>query len=324
MTVERESKTEVEVIIVGGGPAGSTCAWKLRESGVASLILDKSEFPRTKLCAGWITPKVVRKLKLDPQSYPHGLVSFNRLHVSLGGRRKFKIPTRQYSIRRYEFDDFLLRRSGVPVHHHTVRHIRFEDDHYLVDDTFRARYLVGAGGTNCPVYRRFFEDRNPRAREQRIVALEEECPCEFSDRNCYLWFFDRGLPGYSWYVPKGSGYLNLGVGAKFAVLNSREETIRGHWDHFVGRMKELNLVDGHEFKPKGHSYYLRKNVEQVRIGNALVVGDAAGLATKDMGEGIGPAIESGIRAARAIAGGRPYSTRGIGKYSFPGILLPWL
>jgi len=55
-----------------------------------------------------------------------------------------------------------------------------------------------------------------------------------------------------------------------------------------------------------------------------VVGDAAGLATKDMGEGIGPAIESGIRAARSIAQGRPYSIRGIGKYSLPGILFPWL
>ena len=324
MTVEKEPRTDVDVIIVGGGPAGSTCAWKLREAGVASMILDKSEFPRTKLCAGWITPKVVRKLELDLQSYPHGLVTFNRLHVTFRGKRKLKIPTRQHSIRRYEFDDFLLRRSGVPVHQHAVKQIRFEDGQYVVDDTFRAKYLVGAGGTNCPVYRHFFEDRNPRARDQRIVALEEEFPCEFSDRNCYLWFFDRGLPGYSWYVPKGNGYLNLGIGAKYAALNSREETIRSHWDYFVSRMDKLKLVTGHAFKPKGHSYYLRRNVEEVRSGNAFVVGDSAGLATKDMGEGIGPAIESGIRAARAIADGRPYSIRGIGKYSLPGILLPWL
>ncbi len=89
-------------------------------------------------------------------------------------------------------------------------------------------------------------------------------------------------------------------------------------------MSELKLVNGHAFKPKGHSYYLRRNVEEVRSGNAFVVGDSAGLATKDMGEGIGPAIESGIRAARAIADSRPYSIRGIGKYSLPGILLPWL
>ena len=183
---------------------------------------------------------------------------------------------------------------------------------------------MGAGGTNCPVYRRFFEDRNPRARELRIVAMEEEFPSEFSDRNCYLWFFDQDLPGYSWYVPKGNGYLNLGIGAKFAVLDSRAETIRSHWDQFVSRMNKLNLVNGHGFKPKGYSYYLRQNVEEVRSGNAFVVGDAAGLATRDMGEGIGPAIESGILAARAIAEGRPYSIRGIGKYSLPGILLPWL
>jgi flavin-dependent dehydrogenase len=324
MTVKPKPETDVEVIIVGGGPAGSTCAWRLRELGVESLILDRSKFPRTKLCAGWITPKVVRKLELDLGGYPHSLAAFDRLHVSFHGRRTLRIPTRQYSIRRCEFDDFLLRRSGVPVRQHTVRQIRIDDDHYVVDETFRAKYLVGAGGTNCPVYRHLFEDRNPRAREMRIVAMEEEFPCEFSDPNCYLWFFDRNLPGYSWYVPKGNGYLNLGIGAKYAELDSRGETIRSHWDDFVGKVNQLNLVNGHAFKPRGYSYYLRRHVAEVRSGNAFVVGDAAGLATKDMGEGIGPAIESGIRVARAIAGRRPYSIRGIGKYSLPGILLPWL
>ncbi|RQW04100.1 FAD-dependent oxidoreductase, partial [candidate division KSB1 bacterium] len=64
------------VIIVGGGPAGSTCAWALQQKGVDVIILDKKEFPRPKLCAGWITPRVLRRLRLEP-SYPHSLTRFN-------------------------------------------------------------------------------------------------------------------------------------------------------------------------------------------------------------------------------------------------------
>ena len=54
-----------EAIVVGGGPAGSAAAARLRAAGVDVLVLDKEEFPRQKLCAGWITPEVVRDLSLD-------------------------------------------------------------------------------------------------------------------------------------------------------------------------------------------------------------------------------------------------------------------
>ena len=54
-----------EVLIVGGGPAGSSCAKRLREHGVDCLLLDRHDFPRTKLCAGWITPEVISDLKLE-------------------------------------------------------------------------------------------------------------------------------------------------------------------------------------------------------------------------------------------------------------------
>jgi flavin-dependent dehydrogenase len=70
-----------KVIIVGGGPAGSTCGWKLKQNGIECLILDKQEFPRTKLCAGWITPQIIKDLMIDINDYPHSLVEFNKFHV---------------------------------------------------------------------------------------------------------------------------------------------------------------------------------------------------------------------------------------------------
>ena len=58
-----------DVLIVGGGPAGSSCAWALRRLGVEVMVLDRSEFPRDKICAGWITPQIVASLELDLEDY---------------------------------------------------------------------------------------------------------------------------------------------------------------------------------------------------------------------------------------------------------------
>ena len=58
-----------DALIVGGGPAGSTCAWKLRQAGLDVMVIDAGVFPREKLCAGWITPPVVAELDLDTEAY---------------------------------------------------------------------------------------------------------------------------------------------------------------------------------------------------------------------------------------------------------------
>lgn len=293
-----------EVLIVGGGPAGSTAAWQLRRAGADVLVLDRERFPRLKLCAGWITPEVVADLEMDVASYPHRLLTFPRLRVHLG-RLHVPVPCVQHSIRRFEFDAWLLERSGASVVQHNVRHIRAEEGGYLIDDAFRCRYLIGAGGTRCPVYRELFRELNPRAAELQIVTLEHEIPYDWTDSDCHLWFFEQGLPGYSWYVPKERGWLNVGVGAIAERLKARGQDIRAHWAHLAATLDRA-LAPGAQYDPGGFSYYLRGKVDIVRRDNAFITGDAAGLASRDLGEGIGPAIRSGLRAARAILGNEPY------------------
>ena len=69
--------------------------------------------------------------------------------------------------------------------------------------------------------------------------------------------------------------------------------------------------------PAGYAYYLRDRTDIRRLGNAFVIGDAAGLATRDMAEGIGPAVRSGIQAANAIADGADYAIDSVAAYSLP-------
>jgi flavin-dependent dehydrogenase len=305
-----------EVIIVGGGPAGSSCAWRLRRHGVDCLILDKETFPRLKLCAGWITPGVVEDLEMDIAAYPHRFLTFNTTRVHVRGV-PLKMRSPQHSIRRCEFDHWLLERSGAPVVQHAVREVVEEEGRYVIDGVFECRYLVGAGGTRCPVYRTLFRDLDPRAKALQVAALEHELRFDWHDGDCHLWFFDGGLPGYSWYVPKADGYINLGVGAMAQRLKRRGENIKRYWDAFVRDLRRRGLVAGVELVPQGYSYYLRDAAGVGRNGNAFIAGDAAGLATRDMAEGIGPAVRSGLRVADAIAGGADYDPSRIDAYSLP-------
>lgn len=295
---------DVDVLIVGGGPGGSSCAWRLRQLGVDCLVLDAEAFPRLKLCAGWITPEVVRNLEVDPATYPHRLLTFDRIHVHVGPLH-FAMPTRQHSIRRFEFDAWLLERSGAPVEQHEVRSIRREGQWYVIDERYRSHWLVGAGGTRCPVYRELFRRASPRLKRLQTVTLEEEFPYPYEDESCHLWFFEKGLPGYSWYVPKRDGWLNIGIGGLKTRLQSRGGHIREHWDRLITRLGRT-FVPQHDFSPRGYSYYVRGPAAVGRIDNAFLVGDAAGLATRDLCEGIGPAVSSGLRAAESIAKGEPY------------------
>lgn len=306
-----------DAIVVGGGPAGSTCAWKLREAGLDVLVLDRAAFPRTKLCAGWVTPEAMEDLELDPGDYPHGIVTFDALHVHwkmLGARP----ATRQYSIRRYEFDDFLLRRASATVLQHKVREIRHDGGDYVVDGMFRSKYLVGAGGTACPVYRAFFGERLPRDGGLQTATLEEEFAYDWDDPSCHLWFFDGGLPGYAWYVPKANGHINVGLGGMAVQLKRKDGHLREYWRAFAAKLKRRGLVDYDAYDPKGYSYFVRGSVDAVSNGNAYIVGDAVGLATRDMCEGIGPAVRSALLAARSIVTGEPYSLAGIGTLSGAG------
>ena len=112
--------TDVDVLIVGAGPAGSTCAGQLKRYGMNVLLIDKARFPRDKVCAGWITPQVLESLQLDPKDYgPHrtlqpitgfrvGVMAHSSVNIDYGS-------VVSYGIRRCEFDEFLLRSSGVPV-----------------------------------------------------------------------------------------------------------------------------------------------------------------------------------------------------------------
>jgi menaquinone-9 beta-reductase len=300
----------VDVVVAGGGPAGSTCAWALARAGASVLILDAARFPRDKICAGWITPRVLDILSLSPEEYrAHGLVM-----QDMTGFRTSVLPDRRpvstryesvvsYGIRRCEFDHFLLRRAGVDVLEGTpVSTLRRAADRWIVNDRVSAAVLVGAGGQFCPVARHL----NPPSRDGLVVAREIELAIDSDhcnvDGHLPELYFCRDLNGYGWSVRKGN-YLNVGFGRR----GSSE--FQTHVREFATWLKESRALPERVLDParwRGHAYRLRGTTPRVAGDGVLLIGDAAGLAWHESGEGIAPAVESGVTAAQTIvaAGGR--------------------
>ena len=307
-----------DIIIVGGGPSGSACARQLKKLGQDVLILEKKTFPRPKPCAGWITPRVLDILGITPEDYPYSLVRVNRIHFYVFGM-KIPVRTHQYAIRRDEFDEWMMSCTRVPVVTHTVKNIVKTNGGYIIDHTYGCKYLVGAGGTHCPVFKKFFSPLKQRTEKGLIAAIGKEYRCDTREADCHIWFFDQGLPGYAWYLPKTNGWLNIGIGGKRMKLKARKKTIQDHWYEFTKKLKQRSLIDHIPENPRGHTYYLHQKQQTCRQDNAFIIGDAAGLATLDMGEGIHAAIASGMMAAAAIAGKRDYTPGTLSKFSLPGI-----
>ena len=293
-----------DVLIVGGGPAGSSCAAALVAAGRDVLVLDRHAFPRDKPCAGWITPEAVSRLRLPLDEYgaTHTLQPISSFRVGRIGGRAVDVDYDEpvsYGIRRREFDTELLRRSRARTClGAAVTDVRREGRDWVVNGRFGAPVLVGAGGHFCPVARRLA----PAGRDEPVVAQEIEfrlegpaldgCPVRPERPELY---FSPDLLGYGWCFRKGD-YLNVGLGRRDRLGLPQHVEAFLAWLEDSGRLPHPPRSGW-----KGHAYLVREaTARRVAADGVLLVGDAAGLAAAASGEGILPAIVSGQLAAETI------------------------
>ena len=304
-----------DVLIVGGGPGGSTCARALTQAGLDVLVMDKQVFPRDKVCAGWITPQVVAALHIDMDDYRsrHVLQPITGFITGIG--EAVNAPLRygrivSFGIRRCEFDHYLLERSGARLQLGTPwKSMERKGDRWIVNGEIAAALVIGAGGHFCPIARFLGADLGKDERAiyaqeiEFMLTADQARACAVAHEEPELYFCDD-LKGYGWCFRKGE-YLNVGLGREGNHRLAEQVQSFAEWLVRRGRVPAAAVS-----RFKGHAYLLYAHATRPVLGDGiLTIGDAAGLAYTQSGEGIRPAIESGLLAAKVVLEARGVYTR---------------
>ncbi|MFP5488332.1 MAG: NAD(P)/FAD-dependent oxidoreductase [Acidimicrobiia bacterium] len=309
---------DVDVLVVGAGPAGAAAAIHLHRSGRTAVVVDKAVFPRDKCCGDGLTTLALRELEslgLDPGTVdgwfdvdgawlrsPAGV----DVHVPLPrtGRYAAVAPRLTLDHGLVEF----TRRLGVEVRDGCGFATIDTTDPDLVtvtlDDgsSIRARYVVAADGMWSPVrkalgvgidgYRGEWHAFRQYARNVTGPAAER----------LIVWFEPDLLPGYAWSVPRPGNRANVG----FGVLRDGERRVQDMADLWRDLLRRPHVVEalgqGFELEGRHTAWPIPARIDEVTLttGRVLFVGDAAAATDVMTGEGIGQALLTGRLAAEAI------------------------
>jgi flavin-dependent dehydrogenase len=167
--------------------------------------------------------------------------------------------------------------------------------------------VVGAGGHFCPVAHQFRGGHRPGGlvvAQEAEIALNEPGACTV-DPDVPALYFCRDLDGYGWCVRKGA-YLNVGLGRRDPREFPSQVRAFTRWLEETGRAPRVAT----RASWRGHAYLLTGSTAAPPVDDGLMlIGDAAGLAYRESGEGIRPAVESGLLAAQTLTAANGRSRR---------------
>lgn len=331
-----------EVIVVGAGPAGSTAAAFLARAGIDVLVLEKSSFPREKVCGDGLTPRAVRmmnRLGIDTSTgagWRHNL----GLRIYGGRSEPFEMPWPQLGdypdygmvCPRETFDDLLAgialqsgarlltsTRVSEPIVHPTSGRIVGVKDAEGVE--YRAPVVVAADGNSARLALQAGRDRiESRPMGVAVRAYYTSPKSEMDWMESYLELWDGQpqasnlLPGYGWIFGVGDGTANVGLG----ILNSSAAFAKTDYRQLMRRwldntpeawgLREANQIGA----IRGAALPMSFNRQPFYADGLLLVGDSAGMISPFNGEGISYAMEAAEMAAWAIIEARG---RGFGSAS---------
>src|SRR5579859_1171210 len=274
-----------DVAIVGGGPAGSTAAYRLARAGARVLLVDKATFPRDKPCGGGVTMRAARLLPFSLAPVVEDRI--DRLECRLRYRHHFVRQARAplaLMTQRKRLDHLLLQKAaeaGAEVREGVTVDARELD----------ARFVIGADGCN-----------GTSAKQLGLggdivhgVALEANYPHDPRYAGAMVLEIAVVNGGYGWIFPKGD-HVNVGVGGN----ESEGPRLRAE----LRRMCEAYGVDPDAAtETRGYRLPLRKPSSVLVRGNAAVIGDAAGLVDPFSGDGMYEAFLSAQLVSEAILAG---------------------
>ena len=330
-----DTALEAQVVIVGAGPGGSAAAYHLAQAGVDVVVLEKSTFPREKVCGDGLTPRAVKQLTAmgietladDGTALP-GWIKNHGLRI-IGGGMRIEVPWPDLAsfpsyglVRpRQDFDELLARaaqKAGARLYEGTTVTAPLVDENTgrvsgvttREGMTVRAPVTLVADGNSS----RFSLALGIRKRDDRPMGVAYRkyfrSPRHDDDwLESWLELWDgtpgqsRLLPGYGWIFGVGDGTSNVGLG----ILNTSDAfgktDYRAMLDRWLANLpEEWGYVEENSTGPtRGAALPMAFNRKPHYANGALLVGDAGGMVNPMNGEGIAYAMESGRLAAEIVA-----------------------
>src|SRR6516225_4337242 len=323
-----------DVIVVGAGPAGSTTAFHLAQAGLDVLLLEKSHFPREKVCGDGLTPRAVKQLvgmgiPLNPEdgwfpnkglriigggvrleldwpelaSYPgYGMMRHRRGFDETLARAAAKAGARLLegvNVTGPVLDEASGRITGV-----TARTSAPEGDG--TQRTYHARLVIAADGNSSRLSLAMGlakRDDRPLGVAIRTYYTSPRHDDDYLESWLELWDGDRLLPGYGWIFGMGDGTSNVGLGllnTSAALGNTDYRALLKRW--LRSMPEEWGYVEENRSEPvRGAALPMGFNRTPAYYQGLLLAGDAAGMVNPFNGEGIAYAMESGEILARVIS-----------------------
>jgi geranylgeranyl reductase family protein len=320
-------RTAFDVIVAGGGPAGSVIAWDLARRGVKVLLLERERFPREKVCGDYVEPRGLRILQsmgclerlerserlpiTESSMYVEGHAAYRGTIPFYGNQTD--LPPHGYIVPRDVLDNVLLEAAaaaGARVEEETAAAaatlgpIGVEIDSRRSGRTTRRRAMlaVGADGVNSVIAR----SADLLADDERYIAVARRAYAEGveGDVGEAVFWFDEGLfPGYGWMFPMPGGRVNVGVGILAETRRKLDIHVPDLFDRFLDELRRRHPRAAHlqlSSAPIGGIVKTYGSAGPNHADGAVLIGDAGSFVDPMTGEGITPAMESALLASTVV------------------------
>ncbi|MEY4904692.1 MAG: hypothetical protein RLZZ292_2507 [Bacteroidota bacterium] len=319
-----------EVTIIGAGPSGCSAGLFLAKQGIAHLILEKSIFPRDKICGDAISSKSLFVLKkIDPNItdelnrrsdcfhpfYGALAVAPNQVSMAVPMSSAADTPA-GYVSRRLDFDHFLVQKLTLPhstlLQGATVTKLErietgIEITYTLDNQTFIAftKCVIAADGDRSVVKKNFAPAKLDPKHYAASLRAYYQGVTGFSEKGEIEVYFPKSLsPGYFWIFPLPNGRANVGLGMLSHFVRKDKINLKTALTQIIEENPTLKTRFANatlEDKLLGWGLPLGSKLGTLSGDRFLLTGDAGGLIDPISGEGIGTGLYSGMLAADAVA-----------------------
>lgn len=319
---------EIDVLIVGAGPAGSTLSHFLLKEGIDHLLIDKAGFPRDKICGDGITVDVINVLKRISLELPEKFAKTSDILPSWGfsfhGPKgqdlrvdlKGQLPIAPFfTARRTDLDQFLLDELSTHEHFYrecSLKHLERNEkgilatvNHKGESKSFQCKIVIGAEGEK-PIVSKLLGLNHYREKEHLIAAIRiyHENVTGFHPNNHLEFFFDKSLlPGYFWAFPLSNNQANVGLGMVSTQISKKKLNLKKMFEEVKSTNPWIRPMFGEAIALETIKGWGLPTITKKRLiagNNYALIGDAGGIIEPFTGKGIGPGMMSARIASEHI------------------------